>query len=393
MRRPRIAILSNYPVDHSSFKGGVEAATAALLEGLSAYGDEFDFHLLSVSNAIAHSVHERRDNVTYHFLGGLHREWVRPRLPLRVAKAFRFLRYLEPDLVHCQANPDLVLAAVLANHRPILTIHGVAAHEAPLRTGWEFWSTQTHAVIGRFVAPHLGAYICNSRYAADTLRGSQPRFPIPNAVSAIFMNANVDHNRAAAHDPPRLLFIGVLAPLKRAADLVDAHARLRHDFPTLETVLCGATEDRGYTRELKRSIKERQIAGVSFAGWVDHEGVAALLQTATVVVLPSAQENAPMAIAEAMAAGVPVIATEVGGVAEMISDGATGLLYEPGDVAALVERATQLLRDAGLRERISSQARQVAASRYTPQAVAAATVDVYRTLMKQRSAYRSNGTR
>src|SRR5437016_5170417 len=100
MRRPRIAILSNYPVDHCSFTGGVETATAALLEGLSEYHDEFEFHLLSVSNAIPHDIHERRDGVSFHFLGGLHREWVRPRLPLRIAKAFRFLQYLCPDLVH-----------------------------------------------------------------------------------------------------------------------------------------------------------------------------------------------------------------------------------------------------------------------------------------------------
>jgi glycosyltransferase involved in cell wall biosynthesis len=384
---PRIAILSNYPVDLTSYVGGVETSTAALLEGLTAYSNEFEFHVLSGSNAIPKDVHQRHNGIWFHFLGGLHRPWVRPRLPLRIVKAYRFLRSLRPALVHCQANPDLAMAAVLAEHRPLLTIHGVADHEAHLRTGWEYWSTHSHALVGKLVAPHVGAYICISQYVADTLQQPHPKFSIPNAVSSTFLTAHHE-NRC---DSPLIMFVGALGPLKRPADLIDAHARLRSEFPDLETVVCGPVEDQGYARALHRDIEARSICGITFAGSIGPQRVAQLLERASVLVLPSAQENAPMAIAEAMAVGVPVVATSVGGVPEMVQDGATGLLYAPGDVSALVDHIAHILRDPGLRERLGARARDVALSRYAPASVAAATTEVYRSLLNLPSAYPQDG--
>src|ERR1051326_3100288 len=137
MPKHTIAIVSTYPSDHRSFTGGVETATAALLEGLRGYQDEFNVHVVCVSRQLRQDLHEARDGVQFHFLGGLHRRWLRPRLPLRVLKVSQQLRRLQPDLVHCQANPDLALAASLAGFRPLFTIHGISEREATLRTGWQ----------------------------------------------------------------------------------------------------------------------------------------------------------------------------------------------------------------------------------------------------------------
>jgi glycosyltransferase involved in cell wall biosynthesis len=128
-------------------------------------------------------------------------------------------------------------------------------------------------------------------------------------------------------------------------------------------------------------IAERHISGVTFAGCVDRAKIATMLQIASMLVLPSAQENAPMAIAEAMAAGTPVLATSVGGVPEMVRNGDTGFLYQPGDIAALVEHAGRLLRDPVLRTEFGRRAYRLARERYAPSAVASATVNVYRGLL------------
>jgi glycosyltransferase involved in cell wall biosynthesis len=374
--RPRIALLSTYPVDHVSFSGGVETSTAALLEGLRGYSQEFEFHIVSASNGIRDDIHERRGDFWFHFIGGLHRPWVRPRLPLRVFKARQLLRRIQPALVHCQANPDLALAAILAHQRPVLTIHGVAAHEAHWRAGREFWSTQTHGLVVRMVAPHVRAYICISQYVAGTLDLRHPKYAIPNAVSSTFLHDEC----SCTIGPPRVLFVGVIAPLKRARDLLAAHQELQREFPDIETILCGPVDDEGYARDLQREIAERHISGLSIIGGVDQASVARLLHQSRVLVLPSAQENAPMAIAEAMAIGVPVVATAVGGVPEMVRDGVTGLLYEPGDIDTLVKHTGRLLRDAQLRRAYGERAWHLARERYTPAAVAAATVGVYREL-------------
>lgn len=376
---PRIAILSNFPADHMSFTGGVETATAALVEGLTAHSGEFDFHLVATSTSLVADVCETRDGVSFHFIGGLHRSWVRPRLPLRVAKTSHLLRILRPDLVHCQGDPELALAAVLAGYRPTLTIHGVAPHEANLRTGRDFWSTQVAVLIGRVIARHVGAYICNSAYAASVAGRGRPMFAIPNAVSSVFFSAARPADPTAK--PPCLVFVGVLAPLKRPADLLHAHAALRRKFPTLTTILCGPTDDEGYARRLQQIIAEENIDGVRFVGSLSHDSLAALLRGATALVLPSAQENAPMAIAEAMAIGLPVVATRVGGVPEMVKEGVTGLLYPPGDVERLIACLDRLLSDAALSTQLGRQARELALTRYTPAAVASETVAAYRHLL------------
>jgi glycosyltransferase involved in cell wall biosynthesis len=85
-----------------------------------------------------------------------------------------------------------------------------------------------------------------------------------------------------------------------------------------------------------------------------HQALAA----AGVLVLPSYAEGMPMSILEAMAMGKPVIATAVGGIPEMISDGVEGFLVRPGDVRALAQRMLQVARDGGLYERMSLAARQ-----------------------------------
>jgi glycosyltransferase involved in cell wall biosynthesis len=380
-RKVKVAILSNFPVDRRNFTGGVETATAALIEGLQAHTAEFDFHVVSASTAIARDRHETSDGVSFHFLGGLHRPWLRPRLPLRVLKAKRMLHRLQPDLVHCQDNPDLALAAILAGHQPILTVHGIAREEAHLRTGLAFWSTHTAALLTRLVTPCVRAYICNSLYVAGRVDQRRQQYAIPNAVGHTFLEAEAP--RPSACTPPRLLFVGVLAPLKRPADLLQAHAILRARFPTLETVLCGPVEDEMYARYLRQCVVEQGLEGVHFPGTIDQPRLVQLLQSATVVVLPSAQENAPMAIAEAMVVGVPVVATRVGGVPEMIDHGRTGLLYEPGDIHGLVASIERLLDDTEFRRQVATNACQHARGRFTPAAVARETVAVYRRLLEQ----------
>jgi glycosyltransferase involved in cell wall biosynthesis len=378
-----IAILSNLPADHISYTGGVGTATAALVEGLRAYTSEFNFHVVSASAALRADICEERDDVTYRFVGGLHRPWLRPRLPLRVFKAGRLVRRLMPDLVHCQGNPELALAAILAGHQPLLTIHGVASHEAHLRTGWDFWSTQMSGLIQRTVARRMRAYVCNSLDATSVVGHGRPTFAIPNAVSSVFFDEG--ERPAIPQASPRLVFVGVLAPLKRPADLLQAHAALRRKFPTLVTFLVGPSEDAGYTRRLTRLVAEQRIEGVRFTGLLSHDKLVPLLRGATALVLPSAQENAPMAIAEAMALGVPVVATSVGGVPEMVTHDVTGQLYQTGDVRGLIERLERLLGDVALCERLGRQARHAALTRYTPAAVARETVAVYRRILDEDS--------
>ena len=377
----RIAILSNYPSDHASFSGGVETATAALLEGLGAYQTEFEFHLVAIARDLPQDMHDQRDGFWFHFLSIPQSPYLRPRLIFRIARAYRELRRIGPDLVHCQDNMALAMATIASGYPRVFTIHGVKRHEAPKRTGWEFWSASADALIERFVHRHFDAFICISRYAAQIVGEERLSFAIPNPVRSLFFERHVAESPG---DDPYLLFVGVLAPLKRPADLLKAHIQLRREYPNLETVFCGDVEDAGYSRSMDKMVAKHGIGGVAFLGRVSQQRLASLLEGALALVLPSAQENAPMVIAEAMAVGVPVVATRVGGTAEMVRHGQTGFLYDVADTGELTNHLRALLTNPLLREKLGEKAREVAIAAYSPRSVAAATVTGYRQLLDQR---------
>jgi glycosyltransferase involved in cell wall biosynthesis len=380
--RPRVALLANYPFDHATFRGGIQSATAALLLGLRDYQDEFDFHVVSLSRAIPADVHENREGIRFHFLRLPHQRWLRPRFPIRVVRTWAQLRRIYPNLVHCQSDSAAALAAMLGAYPRLATVHGVVRDEVHLRTGWEFWAACAQVPLERLTYRHFQHFVCISRYAERVVGDKAHTYAIPNAVDRRFFQLE---RSARNHVSPYVLFVGVLAPLKRPVDLLLAHLRLRQEFPTLATVLCGHTEDVRYERSMRRMVADQAIEGVEFVGHASRERLAELLSGATALVLPSAQENAPMVIAEAMAAGVPVVATRVGGIPDMIQHGDTGLLYEPGDVDALTSCLRGLLGDAAQSARMGMAARRWAHQTYSPERVAAATVGVYRRLLRMQT--------
>lgn len=367
----RIVLLSAYPSDLTSFSGGVETATAALLEGLREIRHEFEFHLISAPRGLIEDEHIQHLECNFHFL--TLPTWARPRSPYRVARIIRELRRLSPDLVHCMGSMDLALAAIWSSYPRLFTIHGIRRGEVNKRVGWENWSAWADAFIELYVYRRFRDIVCISSYAQHVAGQGKRVFLIPNAVRPAFFNAQRDDNPQL----PRLLFVGMLSPLKRPGDLLRAHRQLRDQFPALHTVLCGEPESRQFLDTLLSQADE----GVRFVGRMNQEGLINELSKATVLVLPSSQENAPVAIAEAMAAGVPVVATRVGGVPEMLREGQTGRLYHVGDVDALTTILRDLLMDPKWRQSRARAAQEDARARFAPYQVATQTVSAYREIL------------
>jgi glycosyltransferase involved in cell wall biosynthesis len=107
---------------------------------------------------------------------------------------------------------------------------------------------------------------------------------------------------------------------------------------------------------------------LQITGWVSH--AREWLGDFDVFALPSRWEGMPLSIIEAMHAGLPVLATDVGSVVETVIDGDTGFVVPRDDVAALVDRLRRLLGDAGLRSRMGQRGRALAAERFTAAAMA-----------------------
>jgi glycosyltransferase involved in cell wall biosynthesis len=165
---------------------------------------------------------------------------------------------------------------------------------------------------------------------------------IPNAI-APFPDVNI----ARPREPATLLFLGWLIPEKGVFDLLEAVARLRVLRPDLRVLFGG---NRG-AEEILRKTRDLGIEEhVRLLGWVTGDDKQRLLREATLFVLPSYREGMPMTVLEAMAAGLPVVATNVGGIPDAVSDGVEGCLIAPGDVDALTQVIATLLEDSALRE-------------------------------------------
>lgn len=179
---------------------------------------------------------------------------------------------------------------------------------------------------------------------------------IPNGVRTELFAVE----RTAVAATPRLLFVGKMGFLKGEADLLCAlqqvKAEQQFDF---RLDMLGQLSD---------SIHET-IQASGLAPHLDQLGPVALserigyFQRADIFVLPSYAEGMSIAVIEALAAGLPIISTTVGGTPELVTDGVTGFLVAPGDVSALAHRLAQLLGDAALRQRLGANA-QHSASHY-----------------------------
>ena len=216
-----------------------------------------------------------------------------------------------------------------------------------------------------------------SQYVADYFNGriaGESHF-IPNPIASDFFEIQ------RAEEPGRVLFAGRLVPLKGVLDLIKATATVAQR-QSIELVLAGSLVDRRYVDQLRNEAKRLGIKDqVHFPGILDAESLRRELSRASMLVLPSYQETAPMVIQEAMAAGVPVIASRVGGTRYQVRDGETGFLFDARDVQSLTSRISELLANQAMRQSFGKAANDLAQKEYRADTVANRTIDVYRQVL------------
>jgi N-acetyl-alpha-D-glucosaminyl L-malate synthase BshA len=201
---------------------------------------------------------------------------------------------------------------------------------------------------------------------------------IPNFVSPVEYHPPTDgscRKALAPRDHKILVHVSNFRPVKRLSDVVHIFAGVRRALPAT-LVLVGDGPDRDATQQEVDRLGLR--TDVRFLGKVDR--VAEVLRGGDLFLLPSQTESFGLAALEAMACGVPVIATRVGGLPEVVADGETGALAPLGDVDAMTERALAILRDpAGLaRMRAAAAAR---ALEFSTDAVVPRYEQVYREVL------------
>lgn len=263
---------------------------------------------------------------------------------LRLARAF------QPDVLwaySCVSQSFFLLNARDAVTAPVLVT---------LLNGYPDEAVRPGATLGMLLRDAAWVAACSATVAAWALRQApeiRPRISvIPNALEEPpILPAPLPF------DPPLLLGLGRLIEGKGFDTALDALAMLRDEFPFLRLRMAGDGPARAHLE--RQATASGLVGAVEFTGWVGPAAVPALLNTATIVVLPSRVfEGITLVALQAAQMARPVIATRSGGLPEVVLDGQTGLLIEPGDAHALARAIALLLRDPDLARRLGQDARR-----------------------------------
>jgi N-acetyl-alpha-D-glucosaminyl L-malate synthase BshA len=280
------------------------------------------------------------------------------------------------DVVHAHYAYPHAAAAVLARdkipmpRRPavVTTLHGtdVSSHQ-------DFFPEVRNAILASDGVSAVSCFLAEK--AVDVFGIPYPEV-IPNFINPA---AGIRRRRPDAKNERLLVHISTLRPVKRAVDCVGILALVNDRVPSrLLVVGDGPEASEMHSEALRLGVSER----ISFVGATPHVGE--YLAQADLLLLPSDNESFGMAALEAMAAGLPVVGSRVGGLAEMVEDRICGRLLPVGDIQGMATAVCELLIDHPLAEAYGSAGQRLARERYAPAASITAYLKLYsRTLTKR----------
>lgn len=372
-------MLSPFPLDWDRAHGGVESTVMYLLDGIGAR-DDVQVHVVTSLPSVRSPQTRTRGPVRITYLPRL--RWGRL---AGYAGDFRAIRRIaeqeQPDLVHGQGTTFYAGAALASGFPAVITAHGVVFRELAYLRGvsqrarglWDAWYERRCVRRARYliaIAPYV---------AREFARRTRARvWHVPNAISGQFFALR------RAPESHTVLFAGVVSPRKAVYELVQAVAAVRKAVPDVRLRVAGDTRQfPDYVSRIRRLVAEQGLEdNVQFLGALPEAEVLGEYARAAVLVLPSWQETLPAVVAQAMAAGVPVVSTAVGGVPDIIRDGETGLLVPRGDVAGLADALVRVLTDAPLARSLAEAARSYAEANFRSDVVAHRVLDVYADVLR-----------
>jgi glycosyltransferase involved in cell wall biosynthesis len=359
-RKPRLLILITL-----SELGGAQTAVSLLLPGLV---DRFEVTLAAQGRGPLRDAAEAA-GVPYVELEHIRRPIHPWQDVLGLVELVRLCRRLRPDIVHAHSSKVGVLgrlaAWLAAVPVRVYTVHGwsFAAYDGLLGRVFLWFE--------RLLRPLTTAVVCVAEATRGQGLATRACDPSRSVVIHNAVEVGSFGGRVESTGPPRIVSVGRFAFPKDFTTLMESLSLLDADY---RAVLVG---DGPGLAEVAATAEARGLSDrVEFLG--AQGNVAELLACSDVFVLSSRSEGFPVSVLEAMAAGLPVVATDVGGVAEAVTDGETGILVPAADPQALAGALEDLVADAELRRRLGAAGRARALHLFDAPRYRAAHLDLYR---------------
>jgi N-acetyl-alpha-D-glucosaminyl L-malate synthase BshA len=189
-------------------------------------------------------------------------------------------------------------------------------------------------------------------------------------------------NHLAPNGEKLLVHVSNFRPVKRPIDCVEIFAKVKEEFPDVRLVMVGDGPERSAAKYRAESLGVAE--DVLFVG--KKSNIADYLGVSDVFLLPSELESFGLAALEAHACELPVIATRIGGIPEVVNDGESGFLSDIGDIDRMAANTLKLLKDDDLRRQMGARGREISVQRYSTQAIIPQYIDFYEKVLNKTTA-------
>ena len=354
-RRLKIAILVHtFP----PFLGGTEIATYNIARYLVKKGNKVD--VITFGNNILPE-EDVQDGIFIHRINITSGNKIL-RIYQRVNKISRLLAEIKPDVIHVQMALSTACQAIIINKiilQRLLVVYGRGSDIY-------FAKTPLRKFKLRFILKHADEVIALTNDMKKEMQKVYNRAVavIPNGIEIKPIQptcrSRIRNHLGIANDEKVIISVGVIRPVKGFEYLIRAMNIIIAEMPDTKLVIIGE----GPEKEALIKLSERMSLDESilFLGEIPNEKIPDYMSAADIFVLPSLSESFGIVNLEAMSVGLPIVASNVGGVPELVVNGENGFLVEPGNITQIAEKVLYLLADAKLRETISQNNKSKAMS-------------------------------
>lgn len=282
------------------------------------------------------------------------------------------IRRIKPDVVHSQS-----------------LLYGIPAMMAKknLKIPYAVWGRGSEiylpgrplAMISKSILRNADAILALTEDMKQAMQNlcDKEIFVVPNGIDLEMFKPPLESRKGS--NAKTIIFVGRLHPVKGVQYLIEAMNIVHQKMPEAELILVGDGKEREHLKSLTGRLGLKEC--IEFAGRVPHEKIQDYMGLADVFVLPGLSEGFPVTILEAMACGLPVVATRVGGLPDIIEDSINGYLVEAMDQEQIAEALLKILQDERLRKEISNNNRETA-GRYTWDMVAVTIEGIYQNISR-----------
>lgn len=367
----RAAIVTDFPRDPDDPCGGVQSVSVHLVQGLSKL-DDLELHVVTEDMECTKPTETNWGEIRIHRLARKGKSTLANAIGPGRKQISGYLKMLAPDVIHAHDVYGLMVKGLAVPR--VFTIHGQIYRDTRVSGGifpWlRSWLWKRIEQSGWADQPHV---ISISPYVREQLTGivSGTIHNIDNPIGEDYFDLR------RCEESGRIFCAAAICPRKNTLTLVRSFAELLKMGVNAELRLSGGS-DKEYLDRVSHFIYEHGLGNrVKLLGRVNYETIRDEMAHAAVFILVSLEENSPMGIEEAMAAGMPIVTSNRCGMPYMVCDGESGFLVNPNDPSDIAHRLWQLLTNDELRRSMGTKGQEIALDRFHPIKVASRTREVY----------------